>query len=208
MMERRGEAMTLDAPWLPNLFYVCLVIGLWVTALALVSPGTGVLEALALLLLGGAAVGMLTWPVNALAFIPLILGAAAFVMGLIRREQASAWLMAAAILLSLGSIFLFEDRSGDPAVQPVLAIVMSALTVLIFWVGVRRGLEAQFAAPAVAAETVVGQIGEARSPVYRSGEVYVGGEMWSARSARPIPEGARVRVRHLDGLVVEVEQVE
>jgi membrane-bound serine protease (ClpP class) len=200
--------MVLETPWLPNLFYLCLVVGLWVTALALVSPGTGVLEALALLLLGGAAVGMLTWPVNALAFIPLVLGAAAFVFSLVRRQRAGIGLLASAILISLGSIFLFEDASGGPAVQPVLAIAMSALTVLLFWVGVRRGLEAQQAAPTVAAATVIGQIGETRSPVYRDGEVYVGGEMWSARADQPIAEGQRVRVRLLDGLVVEVEPVD
>jgi membrane-bound serine protease (ClpP class) len=200
--------MVLEAPWLPNLFYLCLVVGLWVTALALVSPGTGALEVLALLLLGGATVGMLTWPVNALAFIPLVLGAAAFVFSLIWRQRAGIWLLASAILISLGSIFLFEDASGGPAVQPVLAIAMSALTVLLFWVGVRRGLEAQQAAPTVAAATVIGQIGETRSQVYRGGEVYVGGEMWSARADQPIAEGQRVRVRLLDGLVVEVEPVE
>jgi len=200
--------MGFDAPWLPNLFYLCLVIGLWVTALGLVSPGTGVLEALALLLLGGAAVGMLTWPVNSLAFIPLILGASAFVLSLVRRQQSGLWLPASAILISLGSIFLFETASGGPAVQPVLAVVMSAFTVLFFWVGVRRGLEAQRAAPSFAAETVIGQIGETRSPVHREGEVYVGGEMWSARAEQPIAEGQRVRVLGLDGLVVEVEPVE
>jgi len=200
--------MALEAPWLPNLFYLCLVVGLWVTALALVSPGTGALEGLALLLLGGAAVGMLTWPVNSLAFIPLILGAASFVLSLVRRQQGGLWLLASALLISLGSIFLFESASGGPAVQPVLAIIMSALTVLLFWVGVRRGLEAQQAAPTVAAATVVGRIGETRSPVDRDGEVYVGGEMWSARADQPIAVGQRVRVRSLDGLVVEVEPVD
>ena len=121
---------------------------------------------------------------------------------------APLWLLASAILISLGSIFLFESASGGPAVQPVLAIIMSALTVLLFWVGVRRGLEAQQAALTVAAATVVGQIGETRSPVHREGEVYVGGEMWSARAEQPIAVGQRVRVRSLDGLVVEVEPVD
>jgi membrane-bound serine protease (ClpP class) len=200
--------MTVDSPWLPNLFYLCLVLGLWVTALALVSPGTGVIEGLALLLLAGAVVGMLTWPVNPLAFIPLILGAVAFVVALVRRDQSSAWLLAAAILMSLGSIFLFENASGGPAVQPVLAVAMSALTVLFFWVGVRRGLEAQRAVPSVSAATVIGQIGETRSLVHHEGTVYVGSELWSARSEMPIAEGRRVRVVRLDGLVVEVEPVE
>jgi membrane-bound serine protease (ClpP class) len=73
---------------------------------------------------------------------------------------------------------------------------------------VRRGLEAQRAVPVVAASTVVGQIGETRSPVHNEGTVYVGSELWSARSAEPIAEGRRVRVLRLDGLTVEVEPVD
>jgi membrane-bound serine protease (ClpP class) len=198
----------LQASWLPNLFYLCLVIGLWTTAMALVSPGTGVLEVLALLLLAGAGVGILTWPVNPWAFLPLLLGLAAFVLSLIRRRRAGVWLLVSAALVSLGSIFLFETPAGRPAVEPVLAIVMSVLTVVFFWVGVRRGLEAQRASPVVAATSVIGQIGEARTPVHHSGTVYVGAELWSARSDNPLEAGQRVRVRALDGLVVDVEPVD
>ena len=36
----------------------------------------------------------------------------------------------------------------------------------------------------------------------------VHGELWNASSERPIPAGARVRVVKLDGLKVEVEQVD
>src|SRR3989304_8986448 len=104
----RTSLMALEAPWLPNLFYLCLVVGLWVTALALVSPGTGALEGLALLLLGGAAVGILTWPVNSLAFIPLILGAAGFVLSLVRRHQGGLWLLAPGHLLYPGAPLLFQ----------------------------------------------------------------------------------------------------
>ncbi len=198
----------LETPWMADVFYLCLVVGLWVAAMALVSPGTGVLEALALLLLTAAGVGMLIWPINPWAFLPLGLGLVAFVLSFLQRRRAAIWLVTSAILISLGSIFLYEDPAGGPAVQPLLAIVMTCLTVGFFGLGVRRGLDAQTAKRTVDARTVIGLIGEARTPVHRSGTVYVGGEMWSARSEQSIPAGKRVRVRALDGLVIEVEPAE
>ena len=198
----------LETPWMAVVSYLCLVLGLWTVAMALVSPGTGVLEALALLLLAAAGVGMLIWPVNPWVFLLLGLGVVAFVLSFLQRRRAAIWLVASAILISLGSIFLYEDASGGPAVQPLLAIVMTCLTVGFFGLGVRRGLEVQSVKRTVDAATVIGQIGEARTPVHRSGTVYVGGEMWSARSEQSIPAGERVRVRGLEGLVIEVEPAE
>ncbi len=198
----------LEAPWMADFFYLCLVLGLWTAAMALVTPGTGVLEASALLLLSAAGMGMLIWPVNPWAFLPLGLGVVAFVLSFVQRRRAGIWLVASAVLISLGSIFLYESARGGPAVQPLLAIVMTCLTVGFFGLGVRRGLEVQTVKRAVDAARVIGLIGEARTPVHRSGTVYVGGEMWSARSEQAIPAGNRVRVRALDGLVIEVEATE
>ena len=195
----------LDAPWMANVYYLCLVLGFWTAAMALATPGTGLIEAGALVLLAIAGVGMFSWPVNLWAFLPLGLGLAAFVLSLVQRHRAGTWLLASAGLVSLGSIFLYESASGGAAVHPLLALVMTLLTVVFFWLGVRRGIEVQLAAPTVDASTVIGLIGETRSTVHRSGTVYVGGELWSARSEETIPSGKRVRVRALDGLVVEVD---
>jgi membrane-bound serine protease (ClpP class) len=87
-----------------------------------------------------------------------------------------------------------------------LAIVMTCLTVAFF--GSAPRLEVQTMKRTVDVAKVIGLIGEARTPVHRSGTVYVGGEIWSARSEQSIPAGERVRVRALDGLVIEVEPAE
>jgi regulator of protease activity HflC (stomatin/prohibitin superfamily) len=50
---------------------------------------------------------------------------------------------------------------------------------------------------------MVGVIGEARTTVYTSGRVFLGGEEWDAMSHHPISAGQRVRVVRL---VLEVEQ--
>ena len=55
-------------------------------------------------------------------------------------------------------------------------------------------------------DRVVGQVGEARTTVHEEGSVFVGGEMWSARSNSLIPAHSRIRVIGRDGIVVVVEQ--
>jgi membrane-bound serine protease (ClpP class) len=54
---------------------------------------------------------------------------------------------------------------------------------------------------------LVGLVGEVRTDLDPEGGVYVKGGMWRARSMDgPIPRGARVRVRGVDGLILRVEQ--
>jgi membrane-bound serine protease (ClpP class) len=53
----------------------------------------------------------------------------------------------------------------------------------------------------------VGLVGEVRTDLNPDGGVYVKGSMWRARSTDgPIPKGARVRIRGVDGLILRVEQ--
>ena len=53
---------------------------------------------------------------------------------------------------------------------------------------------------------LVGLIGEVRSDLDPEGGVYVKGSLWRARSMDgPIPKGARVRIKDIDGLILRVE---
>ena len=47
---------------------------------------------------------------------------------------------------------------------------------------------------------LVGQIGEARTRVDDEGSVLVAGELWSARSEKPIPAGSSVRALRREGV--------
>ena len=46
-----------------NLLYLLLVAGIWTVSLAVLAPGTGILEIFGLLTLGGAIVGMIFVPI-------------------------------------------------------------------------------------------------------------------------------------------------
>jgi membrane-bound ClpP family serine protease len=53
---------------------------------------------------------------------------------------------------------------------------------------------------------LIGLIGESRGRLAPDGAVFVKGALWRGRSADgEIPEGARIRVRGVDGLVLRVE---
>jgi membrane-bound ClpP family serine protease len=53
---------------------------------------------------------------------------------------------------------------------------------------------------------LIGQIGEARTKVDDDGSVQVAGELWSARSEKPIEAGSSIRVVSRDGFVLVVEK--
>ncbi len=194
----------LESLLFPDLVYLVLVGGLWLAALAMVAPGTGIPEVSAFVALALAGLGMLVIPINGWAIAVLVLGAVLFGLSLWRRHEW-AWLAGSAVALSLGSAFLFRVEDGGPAVHPVLAGVVSVLTLGYFWVAIRKALAAARARPTIDPSSVLGQIGDIRTPLDPMGSVYVGGELWTARSDRPIPVGTRVRVCERDGLILTVE---
>jgi membrane-bound serine protease (ClpP class) len=193
----------LDSPILPNILYVLFVLGLWTLALAIVTPGTGVLEVLAVGGIGAAALGTAFVPINGWALVPILLGVACFALSLLGR-RTWLWLLLAAGAESLGSAFLFVTGSGTAAVDPFLAVLTSALTVGFFWLAVGKAIAAQKAEPRIEPLDVVGRSGEARTAIDPTGSAYVAGELWSVRSETPIAVGSRVRVVERDGLILTV----
>jgi len=194
----------LQSPDLPNLLFLGLVAGFWLAALAVLVPGTGALEALALGALVLAGLGTLVVPINEWALVPILAAIGFFVLSL-RERRTGIWLALAAIALSLGSAFLYGEESGAPAVHPVLAVLISVLTLGYFWLVVRKALAAHAERPTFDPQAVIGEVGEARTDLNPTGSVYVGGELWTARADHQISAGSRVRVRRKDGLTLSVE---
>lgn len=197
----------LSSPLFANLLYLLLVAGLWLAALAVVSPGTGYLEVLALFALAGAGIGTLYVPLNGWAIIVLILGVVFLIMAL-RLPREEIWLGLSALALCVGSVFLFRLKEGGPAVNPLVALSTSLLTGGYFWVAIRNAIAAHKSRPSIDPSAVMGQVGEVRTALDPTGSVYVAGELWTARAEANIDVGSRVRVRSRDGLILIVEPVE
>lgn len=191
---------------MPNLVYLLLMAGVWLAAMAIASPGTGLLEVGAIVVLVLAGLGTLQVPLDLWALGIIGLGVVLFI-GALRWRRTALWLVLSALLLSVGSAFLLGIEAGRPAVNPLLAATVSILTVGFFWMAVRRGVLAQRAKPTHDPESVLGQVGDVRSPLDPVGSIYVGGELWSARAEAALPVGTPVRVRGREGLVLLVEPV-
>ena len=194
----------LDSPLIPNLLYLTLVFGLWFAALAIVTPGTGIYESLAFVALLLTGVGTFFVPLNLWALIPLGVGLVAFGVSFWRKKEGLL-LAAAALCMSLGSMYLFRSEAGGPAVYPALALVTSIFTLGFFWLTIRQAIRAMRGQLSVDPLAVIGMVGEVRTPIDPMGSVYVGGELWTAQADQPIPEGAQVKVVDREGLVVTVE---
>jgi len=192
----------------PNIAYLFLAGGVIFAVLALLSPGTGVLEILTLFILAMAGISIYNLPFNLWGLVILVIGAVLFVLSLRRPKQ---WILLAGGILALviGSAFVFRGETWwQPAVNPFLAAFVSVLSAAFFWVATRKTLEARLALPMHDLSSLIGEIGEAKTPIHEEGSIQVAGELWSASSARPIPIGARVRIIRRQGFILEVEAVE
>ncbi|MFQ5942742.1 MAG: NfeD family protein [Anaerolineales bacterium] len=194
----------LESPLIPNLLYLALVIGTWLAALALLNPGTGIIEVLALVTLGIAGVGMIFFPVNLWALALLVIGLVLFGLS-VWRFRRGLWLALSIIALTAGSAFLYASPSGGPAVNLLLALVVTAASVGFFWLMARSVLKAHQVMPDQDPARLIGQVGEARSAIDPVGSAYVGGELWTVKAESTIPPGTRVRVSGREGLLLVVE---
>ena len=191
----------------PNVAYLILLAGAMLGFMAIVSPGTGLFEVAAFFCIILAGYAVYNLPFNWWALVLLLLSIVPFVYA-IQKPKRELFLGLAILLLILGSVFMFPSTEGLFAVNPLVAIVGSALMTGYLWIAVRKSMEVAGARPLHDLNGVLGKAGEARTDVHDEGSVQVGGELWSARSENLIPKGSAIRVVRRDGFVVVVEKVE
>lgn len=189
-----------------NAAYVFLVVGMLLTLMALLTPGTGLFEISALFALLLAGYGAYNLGINPWALVPLALAVVPFLYS-IRVQRGRTWLLISTILLVMGgSLLLFPGKDGGLiGVNPLLAGVVSLAASGILWLFVERTLAVMMSPTAHGAHHLIGKIGEARTDIDGEGSVQVNSELWSARSSTPIPAGSKVRIVGKEGLVLIVE---
>jgi len=188
----------------PNIAYILMMLGTFGLIFEFTHPGVGFPGIAGLICLLLALYAFQALPVSYAAVALILLG-----LGLLIAEisMASYGLLAVGgvISLTLGSLMLFE--SPDPNIQVSLNIVLPTVATLaaIILLVVQRALSAHRKPVATGAQGIVGEIGVASTELNPEGRVFVHGELWTAISQRPIPQGTKVRVIHVDGLQLLVE---
>lgn len=189
----------------PNVAYFILLTGILLALMAVVTPGTGLLEVGAFFCLALAGYAVYNLAFNWWAIALLALSIFPFLYA-IQKPKRELFLGFSILLLIAGSVFMFRSESGGPAVSPVEAIVVSVLVAGLLWIAVRKAIQAAGMRPTHDLEALVGQFGETRTKIHEDGNVQVAGELWSARSEQEIPAGSRVRVVRREGFILVVEK--
>jgi len=196
----------------PNVVGILTLLGLLGLGIEFYNPGTifpGVFGAFCLFLVF---VSAQVIPVNVAAVLLLLAGTGLLVAEAYVASHGLAG-TAGAVCLVVGMLFLLDAEAPGQAFEPgtfaispwvvwPTPVALALLFAFMAWKVARtRRMPLQLGAVAL-----VGEIGDALSEIGpEGGEAFVHGEYWRARSAAPVPRGARVRVRAVDGLVLTVE---
>jgi membrane-bound serine protease (ClpP class) len=194
----------------PNVAYFFLVAGILLTFLALIVPGTGLLELSALFALFLAGYAAYSLPLNFWALGLIVLSAVTFLLALREKTllRRRVYLFVTILVAVVGSSYLFKGEGWKPAVHPLFAIFLSLLLAGFLWISLEKSMQAFRMPLKNDPDALIGATGEAKTPIGEEGSVQVRSELWSARSEKPIPAGTRVRILRRDGFVLEVEPLE
>lgn len=188
-----------------NFAYLILIVGVLCSLLAVLTPGTGLLEVVAFFCLALSGFAVYKLPFNFWALLLMGLSMIPFIVAV--RMPKRGFLLGLSILgFVIGSVFLYAQSNGLPAVNPILAIVVSVIFIVFLWFTVGKSIQAIAQRPTHDLGLLVGATGQARTSIHEEGSVQIGSELWSARSDAPIPPGSDVRVVRRDGFVLVVEK--
>lgn len=195
----------------PNVVALLMLLGTLGIAIEFYNPGLivpGVVGGFALFL---AFVAMRIIPVNVGAVVLVLAGVALLVAEAYVQTHGIAGLGGAACVV-IGTLFFIDRSSADYQFDPGALTISPwvvwptpvAIALILGFMGwkVARGRRVPLQ---LGASALLGAEGHALSEISPSGgEAFVHGEYWQARSAAPIPKGARVRVTGVEGLTVTV----
>jgi membrane-bound ClpP family serine protease len=189
-----------------NIAYLLIVTAVMLAMLNFLLPGSLLAKAGMLLCLVAAGFELYHLQANPWALLVAALSLLPFMAALQQTRLHRTLLVLTILMLVVGAFFLFSDQEGHPAVNSLLAGLVSIACAQFIWLAGRR--EPDAARRGQDPNSMVGLIGQARTDVFETGLVKIEGEFWPARSHNPIPAGSMVRILRSDGTVLFVKKVE
>jgi membrane-bound serine protease (ClpP class) len=192
----------------PNVALFLLLLGAVGLYIEFTHPGMiapGLIGGMCLLLF---ALASRILPINWVGVGLILLGVVMFLLEIKVTSYGLLTLGGLACLI-LGSLMLFRPGEGGiPEVRVAwwavgslagsAGVIMAVLTGLV--------VRSHRVRPATGTTGLVGEIGTALTDLAPEGRVFVHGEYWNARAARPVARGARVRVVAVRDLCLDVEE--
>jgi membrane-bound serine protease (ClpP class) len=199
----------------PDVFFILLILGVLGLYVEFTHPGAfapGVIGGIAMVL---ALYAMHLLPINFAGVLLIALAMALFILEA-KFPTHGVLGVGGVISMVLGALFLIRSPLTGMGVSlwTALAVVIPFGVIVIILM--RLVLRSRTWKVSTGKEELIGEVGEVRQAVSSNqnpddmGSVFVHGELWraAARPGETIPEGARVRVKKVKGLTLEVEPLE
>ncbi len=210
-VEMNGREKFLQRIVQPDAFFILLIVGALGLYMEFTHPGLfapGVVGGIAILL---ALFAMHLLPVNFAGILLLVLALGLFVLEA-KYPTHGVLGLGGIVSMTLGALMLIRSPLTGRGVSLVtaLSVVVPFAIIVVFLM--RLVLRSKLWRPTTGKEELIGEEGQVTEPVGGAGSagmVFVHGELWRAAAANgePIPKGARVRVRKVVGLTLQVESV-
>ncbi len=184
----------------PEVIYAVVMAGMWLAITGIYVPGTGVPEALALVVLIIAGVGLIVLPANPVGVVMLVIALGCF-LALIYFSDFWYLIVVGMLFQIIGSIFLFRAGSR-PSIWSI--ILLNAVALAYHQIILLPGLRIQSKAKRLDADALIGMQGEVVSTLDPVGTVRIQGELWRAHSQEVVEAGQLVRVLERRGLELVV----
>ena len=187
----------------PNVVYLLLMAGLWISATGTYIPGTGVAEIAGAGLIIGTVYLMSLLAANWLAVIALIAGASLFFLLPLLKTEWENFAIAGLAVQAIASFFLFATATVSPLLIAVGVLLAWGYhrTILRSIIKQHRGLSST-----QKDEFLVGARGRVMADIEDRGTVQVKGELWTARSRSRLESGTEIVVTEQHGLELHVEK--
>lgn len=209
-IEMTGREQFLSRIIQPDVFFILLIVGVLGLYTEFTHPGLfapGVIGGIALLL---ALYAMLSLPVSLMGLLLIALSLAFFVLEA-KYPTHGVLGVGGVISMVLGALMLVKSPWTGMGVSLSAALGVAIPFAIIVIVLARFVLRSRAWKLATGKEEMIGEEGEVTESVPSTGPgmVRVHGELWraAAPAGQSIPKGARVRVKKVTGLTLEVELV-
>lgn len=188
----------------PNIAFLLGALGLACLYIEFTHPGLiapGVVGAVALVL---ALYAFNLLPINTLGVLLILLALVLFALE-VKVTSHGALAAGGVIAMIIGALILVDSPWPEARIRLSTALGVTLPLAAITIILLRLAVAARRRKVVAGEEAMVGSTGVAQTDLDPLGKVLVRGELWEARATAKIPRGARVRVRGVDGLTLEVE---
>jgi membrane-bound serine protease (ClpP class) len=189
----------------PSVVFLLLIVGLSLMVFEFFTVGIGLAGVTGAAAVAGALYGSSHLPVTWWALGLLVLSTFGFAVD-VQAGHQGFWTGVGVLGLLAGAFKLFGGSSALNVPLWLVALVFVGQIVFMLG-GMTVAVRNRFSIPTVGRDSMIGELGEARTELNPDGVVTVRGAPWRARThrGRPVSPGGAVRVVAVDRLVLEVE---